>query len=117
MKTAIAYPGLSAIDRPMGPAPISAAILSGPMLFVSGQVGIDPLTGAIAGPDIRSQTRQALLNIQSLLAAAEMTMADVVKVGIFLTDLSCSGAMNEIYAAFFAALSRPGRQSASPQQS
>ena len=100
---AIAYPGLSIQDRPMGPAPLSAAVLNGPLLFVSGQVGIDPLTGGIAGTDIRSQTRQVLLNVRSLVEAAGLTMADVVKVGIFLTDPDDFTTMNEVYATFFAA--------------
>lgn len=98
----IAFPGLSSEDRPMGPAPLSAAVLNGPLLFVSGQVGIDPRTGTVAGPDVRSQTRQALDNIRSLVEAAGLTMAEVVKVGIFLTDPDDFAAMNEVYATFFA---------------
>ncbi len=87
----------------MGPAPLSAAILHGPMLFVSGQVGIDPRSGRLAGSDIASQTRQTLVNIQALVEAAGMGMADVVKVGVFLTDVALFDAMNAIYATFFAA--------------
>lgn len=98
----ISYPGLSTQDRPMGPAPLSAAVLNGPLLFISGQVGIDPLTGRVAGDDIRAQTRQVLLNITSLVEAAGLTLPDVVKVGIFLTDPDDFAAMNEVYATFFA---------------
>lgn len=98
----IAYPGLSTQDRPMGPAPLSAAVLNGSLLFVSGQVGVDPLTGCLSGDDIRAQTRQALLNIQSLVEAAGLTMAEVMKVGIFLTDPDDFAAMNEVYETFFA---------------
>jgi 2-iminobutanoate/2-iminopropanoate deaminase len=98
----ISYPGLSTQDRPMGPAPLSAAVLNGPLLFISGQVGIDPLTGRVAGDDIRAQTRQVLLNIRSLVQAAGLTLPDVVKVGIFLTDPDDFAAMNEVYATFFA---------------
>lgn len=103
MKIAVSYPGLSATDQPMGPAPLSAAILHGPMLFVSGQVGINPHTGLLAGIDIVSQTRQTLTNIQALVEAAGMGMADVVKVGIFLTDVAMFDAMNAVYATFFSA--------------
>jgi 2-iminobutanoate/2-iminopropanoate deaminase len=87
----------------MGPALLSPAVACGPMLFVSGQVGIDPRTGRLAGGDIASQTRQALTNIRDLVEAAGMTLADVVKVGIFLTDVTLFDAMNEVYAGFFTA--------------
>ena len=99
---AIAYPGLSTQDRPMGPAPLSAAVLNGPLLFVSGQVGIDPVTGSVAGEGIQAQTQQILRNIKSLVEAAGMNLSEVVKVGIFLTDPDDFAAMNEVYATFFA---------------
>ena len=99
---AIAYPGLSNQDRPMGPAPLSAAVLNGPLLFVSGQVGIDPVTGSVAGEGIQAQTQQILRNIKSLVEAAGMNLSEVVKVGIFLTDPDDFAAMNEVYATFFA---------------
>jgi 2-iminobutanoate/2-iminopropanoate deaminase len=98
----ITYPGLSQADRPMGPAPLSAAVLNGSFLFVSGQVGIDPMTRQVAGSDIASQTRQALTNIRTLVEAAGMSMSDIVKVGIFLVDPDDFAAMNEVYATFFA---------------
>lgn len=98
----ITYPGSNPDDRPMGPAPLSPAVFKGTMLFVSGQVGIDPRTGSVVGPDIRTQARQVLLNIRALVEAAGMSMADVVKVGIFLTDPADFAAMNEVYAAVFA---------------
>ena len=98
----ISYPGRSTQDRPMGPAPLSAAVLNGPLLFVSGQVGIDPLTGRVAGDEIRTQTQQVLLNIKSLVEAAGLKLSDVVKIGIFLTDPDDFAAMNEVYATFFA---------------
>ena len=86
----------------MGPAPLSAAVLNGPLLFVSGQVGIDPVTGSVAGEGIQAQTRQILHNIKSLVEAAGMNLSEVVKVGIFLTDPDDFAAMNEVYATFFA---------------
>ena len=98
----ITYPGLSQSDRPMGLAPLSAAVLNGSFLFVSGQVGIDPMTRQVAGPDIASQTRQALTNIRTLVEAAGMSMSNIVKVGIFLVDPDNFAAMNEVYATFFA---------------
>lgn len=103
MSKAIAYPGQTTEDRPMGPAPLSAALRNGSFLFVSGQVGIDPATGKLAGTDIRSQTRQVLTNMKALVKAGGLSMAEVVKVGIFLVRPDDFAAMNEVYAEFFAA--------------
>lgn len=101
MKQAIAYPGMNAEDRPMGPAPLSAAVLHEPMLFISGQVAIDPYTATIVGKDIAEQTRQVLKNVGDLLSQASMTFDNVVRVTIFLTDLSLFSALNEVYAEYF----------------
>lgn len=87
----------------MGPAPLSAARRNGPFLFVSGQVGIDPYTGALAGDDVSAQTRQVLTNMKALVEAGGLTMADVMKVGIYLVRPGDFDAMNKVYAEFFAA--------------
>ena len=103
MSFPISYHGLSASDRPMGSAPLSAALLCGSVLFVSGQVAIDPASGEVVGDDVGSQTRQVLSNMKSLVENAGMTMGDVGKVGIFLTRLEDFDAMNAVYAEFFEA--------------
>jgi 2-iminobutanoate/2-iminopropanoate deaminase len=103
MKTPIAYPGMNAADKPMGPAPLSAAILSEPMLFISGQVAIDPYTGKIVGDDVAAQTAQIIENMRGLLESAGMSLANLVKVNIFLTDLAKFDEMNAVYAAAFSA--------------
>lgn len=95
-----------AISTPAAPAaigPYSQAIQSGSTVYVSGQLPIDPATGAFAGEDIASQTRQSLTNLQSILNEAGYTMADVVKTTVYLADIAEFGAMNEVYAQFFAA--------------
>ena len=94
-----------AISTPAAPAaigPYSQAIRAGQTVYVSGQLPIDPATGAFAGDDIQSQTRQSLTNIQAILAQAGMTMADAVKTTVLLADIADFGAMNEVYAQFFA---------------
>lgn len=101
MKIALSYPGMNASDRPMGPAPLSAAVLHEPMLFISGQVAIDPYSGEIIGNDIASQTRQVLKNVGDLLSEAQMTFDNVVRVTIYLTDLSTFSEMNAAYSEFF----------------
>jgi 2-iminobutanoate/2-iminopropanoate deaminase len=89
---------------PVAGAPYSQAIAvpAGRMVFVSGQVPLDPATGALAGDDIVTQTRQALANVAAVLEAAGASLADVVKTTVYMTDLGWFGAMNEVYAEAFA---------------
>lgn len=92
------------IHTPNAPAaigPYSQAVQAGNMLFVSGQIPIDPATGAFAGDDITSQTRQSLTNVSNILAAAGYTCADVVKTTVLLADIGDFAAMNAVYAEFF----------------
>lgn len=94
------------LESPMAPAaigPYSQAILAGNTVYVSGQLPIDPQTGAFAGSDIQTQTRQSLKNIQAILKEAGLTMADVCKTTVLLADIAEFGAMNEVYAEFFTA--------------
>ena len=79
------------------------------MLFVSGQIPIDPATGAFAGEDIVTQTRQSLTNVKSILKAAGLSMDAVAKTTVFLSDMNNFGAMNEVYATFFTEGSYPAR--------
>ena len=82
--------------------PYSQAVeAQGAICFVSGQLPIDPATGQFAGDSIEEQTEQALKNIQAILEAGGMTMANVVKTTVLLKDIADFGAMNEVYARFF----------------
>ncbi len=100
-KQRVNYPGLSPSERPMGPAPLSPALRVGPFVFVSGQVGLHPKDGHLVGTDIASQTRQTLENFRALIEAAGLSMADVVKTNVFLTDVAHFGAMNAVYREYF----------------
>ena len=92
-----------ATDRaPKAVGPYSQGIASGDLVFVSGQVGIDPATGATAD-GIEAQAEQALRNVAAVLAAAGLGMADVVKTTIWLTNAEHFGIVNEIYARHFPA--------------
>ena len=71
------------------------------MVFVSGQLPIDPATGIFAGDDIKSQTQQSLKNIKAILESAGLTMANVVKTTVFLKDIADFSEMNEVYSTFF----------------
>ena len=71
-------------------------------MYVSGQLPIDPATGAFAGDDIAAQTKQSLTNIQNILKEAGGDMKNVVKTTVLLKDIADFAAMNEVYATFFA---------------
>jgi reactive intermediate/imine deaminase len=79
----------------------SQGVTTGPHVYVSGTVGIDPATGALAGPTIAEQTRQALTNCRCILEAAGATLDDVLDVGILLADTGDFGGFNEEYAIWF----------------
>ena len=85
--------------KPVGP--YSAALRSGQLLFVSGQVPLDPATGVMVAGDIAAQTRRALENVGLLLSAAGLSYADVARTTVFLADMNDFTAMNEVYATFF----------------
>jgi len=70
-------------------------------LFVSGQGAIDPVSGQIVGSDIEGQTRQTLTNVQNIVEASGLSLFDIVKVSIFLKDMSDFRKMNEVYKSFF----------------
>ena len=92
------------IHTPNAPAaigPYSQAVQAGNMLFVSGQIPIDPATSCFAGTDIATQTNQSLTNIKNILAAAGYTMNDVVKTTVLLSDIADFAAMNAVYGEFF----------------
>jgi len=86
---------------PAAIGPYSQAIEAGGMVFVSGQLPVDPSTGAFAEGGIKELTRQSLTNIQHILAAAGLTMDHVVKTCVFLADMADFAEMNEVYATFF----------------
>lgn len=83
-------------------APYSQGVDAGDHVFVSGQLGIDP-AGEKIPDDVGEETRQVLRNIAAVLGAAGLSMNDVVKTTIFMTDFDDYAAMNEAYAEFFAA--------------
>lgn len=90
-------------NAPAAIGPYSQAVQAGNMLFVSGQLPVDPATGAFAGEDITAQTRQSLTNVKNILEEAGFTTADVVKTTVLLANMSDFAAMNAVYAEFFSA--------------
>jgi len=97
--------GMAAVSTPEIPAaigPYSQAVRAGNLLFTSGLLGARAGTGELAGPDTLAQAEQALANLERLLAAAGTSMARVVKVTVYLVDLTDFPAVNALYAKHFA---------------
>lgn len=88
-------------SAPAAIGPYSQAITVGDTVYISGQLPIDPATGSFPSDDIRDQTRMSLENIRAILAAAGLTMTNVVKTTVLLDDIGDFGAMNEVYGAYF----------------
>jgi 2-iminobutanoate/2-iminopropanoate deaminase len=86
--------------KPVGP--YSPALRAGQLLFVSGQVPIDPASGQMVTGDIAAETRRVLENIGALLSAAGLSFSDVVRTTVFLADMNDFAAMNDAYSGFFA---------------
>lgn len=94
------------VPAPRGP--YSPAVRAGDFIFVSGQVAVDPATNELSTGDIKHETRIVLNNVRLVLEAAGATMADVVRVGVYLGSGADFAAMNEVYSEFFGS-AKPAR--------
>ena len=92
---------ISTTKAPAAIGPYSQAIQVGHLVYTSGQIPIDPATGAFAEGGIKEQTRQSLLNVKAILEEAGLTMANVVKTTLFMADMNDFADMNAVYAEFF----------------
>jgi 2-iminobutanoate/2-iminopropanoate deaminase len=90
-------------NAPAAIGPYSQAIEANGFVFASGQLGLDPATGAFPEGGIKEQTRQSLTNAKSILEAAGVDLSHVVKTTVFLSDMANFAPMNEVYAEFFTA--------------
>lgn len=99
---------ISTAKAPAAIGPYSQATDLGNIVITSGQLPIDPATGAFP-EGIKEQTRQSLTNVKSILEEAGLTMDSVVKTTVFLSDMNNFGAMNEVYATFFTEGGYPAR--------
>jgi 2-iminobutanoate/2-iminopropanoate deaminase len=100
---------VSTEKAPKAVGPYSQAVRSGDLLFLSGQVPLDPASGNLVEGTIEAQTERVILNLSAVLAAAGLSLANVVKTTVYMTDLSQFGKMNEVYARHFAHDPRPAR--------
>lgn len=101
------------IQTDQAPAPVGpynqAIVASGQLLFVAGQIPLDPQSGAIVGDQVAQQTEQAMANLEAILQAAGVTFADVVKTTVYLVDMNDFAAMNTVYARYFDEAAAPAR--------
>ncbi len=88
-------------NAPRAIGPYSQAIVAGDLIFTSGQIPLDPVTGEIVGGDTAAQTEQVLRNLSAVLEAAGASLDRVVKTTVFLVDMDDFAGMNEVYARFF----------------
>ena len=92
---------INTVAAPPPIGPYNQAVQAGNLLFVSGQIAINPQTGTIDTSDIIGETHQVLLNIKAVLAEAQMDFNNVVKTTIFLSDMSLFSSVNEVYSKYF----------------
>lgn len=92
---------ISTKNAPAAIGPYSQAIKVGNLIYTSGQIPIDPATGALVAGGIKEQTRQSLLNVQAILKEAGLSMSSVVKTTVFMADMNDFADMNTVYAEFF----------------
>ena len=95
------------------PAPIgpySQAVLKGGMLYTSGQIAIDPKTGALELGDIKAETKLVMENLKGILFEVGMTFENVLKTSIFISDMENFSKINEVYATYFNEVTAPARE-------
>jgi len=92
---------ISSGDAPKAIGPYSQAVKAGQLLFLSGQVPLDPATGQMIDGDIAAQTRRVFENLGAVLKAGGRSFADVVRTTVFLADMNDFAAMNEVYGQYF----------------
>ncbi|MCL2739350.1 MAG: RidA family protein [Bacteroidales bacterium] len=88
-------------NAPKAIGPYSQAVCANGFLFVSGQLGVDPVSGTFVAGGLKEQTKQCLTNAQAIIEAAGLSMSQVVKATVLLADMNDFVAMNEVYATFF----------------
>lgn len=97
-------------NAPSPIGPYSQAVMAGGMLFISGQVCIDPKTGMLNNSDIETETTQVLDNLMAVLEASGCNSEDVLKTSIFLSDMALFDSVNKIYASYFDERTAPARE-------
>lgn len=100
---------VNAADAPPAAGPYSHAVAAGGLLFLSGQVPLDPATGSLVEGSIGEQTARCMQNLELVCAAAGASLQDAVRCGIYVTDMTTFADVNAAYGAFFASVDPPAR--------
>lgn len=101
------------VSTDKAPAPVgpySQAVWAGNLLFLSGQIAIDPATGGMVLDDIEAETHQVMKNIDAVLKAADLTFENIIKASIFLDDMNDFSRVNVVYGSYFNADTAPARE-------
>lgn len=93
---------------PIGP--YNQAVLVRDTMYISGQIALDPATGALIKGDVKAETKQSLENLKAILEAADMTFENVVKTSIFIKDMHQFSLINEVYGTYFDPETAPARE-------
>ena len=94
--------------KPIGP--YNQAVISGNLMFISGQIAFDPSTGELVIEEIQAETKQVMENLKSILDEAGLSFKDVIKTSIFLSDMNNFQQVNEIYGSYFSDEDAPARE-------
>jgi 2-iminobutanoate/2-iminopropanoate deaminase len=103
----------TAVNTPEAPAPVgpyNQSIAAGGMLYISGQIPIDPSSGVLILDSIEAETVQVMENIGAILAHAGLSFADLVKCSVFVTDIDHFSRINAVYSGYFEGLTAPARE-------
>lgn len=92
---------VSTMNAPQAIGPYSQAVISGDLIFLSGQIPLDPETGRLWGSEIAAQTERVLKNIQAVIEAAGGSLSDILKTTVYLVDLKNFNEMNRVYERYF----------------
>ena len=101
------------VQTPQAPAPIgpySQAVRHGDLLFISGQIALDPQTGSLVGQNVKEETHQVMRNLVAILEAGGSSLAKVLKASIFLSSMDHFAAMNAVYGSYFGDDHVPARE-------
>jgi len=101
---------INTVNAPAPIGPYNQAVLSGDILYISGQIPMDATTGNLIEGDIKKETQQCMGNLKAILTEAEMTFENVVKSSIFLNDMNQFSEVNEVYGAYFNTETAPARE-------
>ena len=104
---------METIHTPQAPAPIgpySQAVRHGDLLYISGQIALDPQTGSLVGQNVKEETQQVMRNLAAILQAGGSSFAKVLKASIFLSSMDHFAAMNAVYGSYFEEGAVPARE-------